>query len=73
MPEGSAVTWSDSQGTPKTYAWIPYGQVTDLWGGVDFVPKAGEEAPYQASTDRPAVVWNLSVITASNFSAEGRP
>lgn len=84
---GSATTWSSETGSSAswpsaatsrlTYGWLPYSHVTDAYRGVDFVPQATDlglfPQPYKASTDRPAVVWNLSVITASGFTAERLP
>lgn len=79
---GTATTWASASGSTFTwtagasrnsFAWVPYAVQTDLWEGVDFVPKASVEAPLKLDSTRPAVVWNVSALTASNASAEGKP
>lgn len=69
---GSATTWSGGY-SRQSFGWIPYGKQPDLWLGVDFIPKASSEAPLKLDTTRPAVVWDLSAITASGFTAEAHP
>lgn len=79
---GSATTWGQETASDTTWTarvsvnsfnWIPYSQRTDLYKGVDFIPKATDVAPFKLDSTRPAVVWELSAITASSFTAEHRP
>lgn len=70
---GIAFDWSEEFGSVNSFNWIPYSQRTDLWRGVDFIPKATNAAPLKLDSTRPAVVWNLSAITASGFTAERNP
>ena len=66
--------WSTATAISRlSYGWISYSHITDASKGVDFVPKAAIAAPARASINRPLQIWNLSVITSSNFSAERMP
>lgn len=70
---GSDTTWPALNPSRNSYGWLPLSAVTDLWQGVDFVPTAVIAAPAKASTLRPVVVYNLSAITASGYTAERHP
>jgi hypothetical protein len=78
----SSKTWTVVTGSDATYTttddavtglWIPFGTITDLWGGVDFVPKASADAAGSVSSRRPIAIWNRSTVTSSRFTAEGQP
>lgn len=63
----------DATVSRQSFGWVPLSRRTDLWNGVDFIPKVSNEAPFKLDSTRPIALWELSVITASNFSYEGRP
>ncbi len=79
---GSATTWASYGGSDATWAehasaasfeWTPLGRVTDLWLGIDFVAKVSADAPAKARSERAISIWNVSVVTASDYSGEGAP
>jgi hypothetical protein len=77
---GSSTTWPGHHSviSVTSFGWVPFTPVADLWIGVDFIPQASADAPYKSlatsNTQRgPIIVWNPSVVTASDFSSEGQP
>lgn len=71
--DASTVTWGD-WGSGASFIWIPFSTRTDLWQGVDFVPKTVTEgAPLKLNAVRPLALWNLSAVTSSAFTAERKP
>ena len=72
---GSATTWAGtySVASVRSFGWLPYGPLADLWDGRDFAPKVSADAPYKVNSVRPAAIWNPSTITGSAFTAERQP
>lgn len=70
---GSSTTWQAiTAGNP--YRWIGFAAVEDLWGGVDFAPSVNStHAIWSVNSQRPVALWELSTITASGVTMEGRP
>ena len=70
---GSSTTWTEAQGTPKAGMWVPFGALTDAFGGRDFQPIASASAPLALDSTRPIAVWNDSTVISSAFTGEGAP